>query len=119
MENTNDIKLTLAQRILKTILEQFKTVISSFIFGGFLIFCVFQFLVLPSKNELIEVYKSDRDNWKERYFNSPNEIKSIYQMMDDIKNNRMGELQIKEEYSKKIETMQKDIDKLEQKTITK
>lgn len=115
MESPLENKVTILDKLLDLLERRFATATGAFIVGGLIVGLFMHFVVVKSKIDLIDYLKEDNEFWKNRYDESPDEQMRFYQMMEEVKNGKIDKIQIKDEYSKKLDEKTKQLDELEKK----
>lgn len=112
MESPIGNKIAIAERFLNFLEKRFVSTISTFVFSGALITVVFLTLVIPPLKTRIAELEEDNEYWKERYNNGPDEMLNFYWMLEEIKNGKVDNISIKEEYSKKLEEKTNELEQI-------
>ena len=102
------------EKLVNVIADQVKSPIKTFILGAIVSYGLMYMVnreVLETKRKLISFLEEDRDYWRDRYTNSPNEMRATYDILSDIKNDKFQELEQRENLSLELE---KKIQKLEE-----
>ena len=106
------------EKLVNVIADQVKSPIKTFILGAVVSY-VLMFMVnrevLETKRKLITNLETERDYWRDKYTNSPNEMRAIYDMLNDIKNDKFRELEQRESLSIELDSKIQKLEEIESK----